>query len=83
MEGIDGFGKSLRHCLEDGLGLRQGLEAWERKGWLGLKHGGEGWLVLVPNKQKKRYSVRLEKQIQISKTNLSHFLAPLRNERRF
>ena len=31
-----------RHGLEDGLGLRQGLEAWGREGCLGLRHGGEG-----------------------------------------
>ena len=56
-----GLGMGLRHGLEDGLGLRHGLEAWGREGWLGLRHGREGWPGL--NNGKKRYSVRLEKQI--------------------
>ena len=32
------LGKVLRHVLEDGLGLRHGLEAWGREGWLGLSN---------------------------------------------
>ena len=64
-----------RHGLEDGLGLRHGLDAWGREGWLGLRHGGEVCLGL--NNGKKRYSVRLEDKSQ----TISHFLAPLGNER--
>ena len=60
-----GLGMGLRHGLEDGLGLRHGLEAWGREGWLGLRHGGEGWLGL--SNGKKRYSVRLEKNLYKNK----------------
>ena len=63
--------------MRHGLGLRHGLEAWGREGWLVLRHGGEIWLGL--NNGKKRYSVRLENKSQ----TISHFLAPLGNERLF
>ena len=59
MEGRDGLGMGLRHGLEDGLGLRYGLEAWGREGWLGLSNG------------KKRYSVRLENKSQKNHKNLA------------
>ena len=71
----------MRHGLEGGLGLRPGLEAWGREGWLGLRHGREGWPGL--NNGKKRYSVRLEKQISKTSQKILHFLAPLGNARFF
>ena len=43
-----------------------------REGWLGLSHGREGWPGL--NNGKKRYSVRLEKQISKKVSELLHFL---------
>ena len=41
-----GLGMGLRRGLEDGSGLRHVLETWEREGYMGLRHGGEGWLGL-------------------------------------
>jgi len=46
-----GLGMGLRHGLEYGLGLRDGLEAWGREGWPGLRHGGEAWLGLNNGKR--------------------------------
>ena len=40
-----GLGMGLRRGLEDGPGLRHGLETWGREGYMGLRHGEErdGW----------------------------------------
>ena len=57
-----------------------GLEAWGRGGQ-GLSYGRERWPGL--NNGKKRYSVRLEKQISKTSQKILHFLAPLGNARFF
>ena len=57
-----GLGMGLRH------GLGDGLEAWGRERWLGLRHGREGWPGL--SNGKKRYSLGLEQKSQKNLPNM-------------